>query len=507
MKFSSLYRSPELNPKDLKALTIPIFNPINVYGRCFHLSWLGFFVCFLSWFAFPPLLHGSLKKDLNLTAVDIANDNICGLSATLIARFVLGPLCDKFGPRWVMAGTLIVGAIPTAFCPLVTNVSGLHAIRFFIGFLGGSFVPCQMWTTVFFDKTIVGTANALAGGWGNAGGGVAFFMMPALVSSLLGDGYSLHRSWGLAFTVGPFVILVFVAALVILFGQDCPEGKWSKRKDILGIGIDNTLVTVVSVRSDQKTSKRIVSQVTPGDSASAENVAVDELIMADEIIEDPTLLGALKTSFSYRTMLTALCYLCTFGGELAIEAILSGLYSQKSPKWSQSLAGDWGSMMGLLNIITRPLGGVISDLLYRTFKTTKVKKFWMIFCGFMQGVFLLWIGLVTSLSVHGTIGALAAMSVFMEMGNGANFSTVYFINKKHPGIVAGTTGAFGNLGGIVFSLVFRYNVTDKGTSDYGRSFYIIGAICMGLNALVCFIPIREDKYVSAHHEAEGDVKV
>lgn len=83
-----------------------------------------------------------------------------------------GPLCDRFGPRYVFAGILLSGAIPTAMAGLATNASGLIAIRFFVGILGGSFVPCQVWCTGFFDKNVVGTANSFAGGWGNAGGGI-----------------------------------------------------------------------------------------------------------------------------------------------------------------------------------------------------------------------------------------------------------------------------------------------------------------------------------------------
>lgn len=55
---------------------------------------------------------------------------------------------------------------------LVTNSSGLMALRFFVGILGASFVPCQVWTTGYFDKNVIGTANALTAGWGNAGGGI-----------------------------------------------------------------------------------------------------------------------------------------------------------------------------------------------------------------------------------------------------------------------------------------------------------------------------------------------
>jgi MFS transporter, NNP family, nitrate/nitrite transporter len=67
---------------------------------------------------------------------------------------------------------LLAGAIPTAMAGLVVNPNGLIALRFFVGILGASFVPCQVWTTAFFDKNVVGTANALAAGWGNAGGGI-----------------------------------------------------------------------------------------------------------------------------------------------------------------------------------------------------------------------------------------------------------------------------------------------------------------------------------------------
>jgi NNP family nitrate/nitrite transporter-like MFS transporter len=66
---------------------------------------------------------------------------------------------------------LFAGAIPTFLAGTVHSASGLMALRFFIGILGGSFVPCQVWSTGFFDKNVVGTANALTGGFGNSGGG------------------------------------------------------------------------------------------------------------------------------------------------------------------------------------------------------------------------------------------------------------------------------------------------------------------------------------------------
>jgi NNP family nitrate/nitrite transporter-like MFS transporter len=167
-----LWSAPEINPYNKKAKSIPIFNPVNKYGRVFFFSYLGFFIAFWSWYAFPPLLSVSIKKDLHLSQNEVANSNIISLTATLVMRTIAGPLCDRFGPRLTFVGCLLVGAIPSALAGTAHNAGSLYAIRFFVGILGSTFVPCQVWTTGFFDRNVVGTANALVGGWGNSGGGI-----------------------------------------------------------------------------------------------------------------------------------------------------------------------------------------------------------------------------------------------------------------------------------------------------------------------------------------------
>lgn len=134
-------------------------------------------------YAFTPLLSLTIKKNLNLTTEQIANTNIAALTGTLLVRFVAGPLCDRFGPRKTYILILLAGSIPTAMAGLVTNWRGLLALRFFVGILGGTFVPCQVWSTGFFDKNVVGTSNALIGGWGNSGGGITYFLMPVIYDS------------------------------------------------------------------------------------------------------------------------------------------------------------------------------------------------------------------------------------------------------------------------------------------------------------------------------------
>jgi NNP family nitrate/nitrite transporter-like MFS transporter len=119
----------------------------------------------------------TIKKDLHMSQNEYANSNIMSLTGTLVIRLMAGPLCDRFGPRLVFAGCLLAGAIPTALAGLVKTPTGIIVLRFFIGVLGASFVPCQVWSTGFFDKNVVGTANGLAGGWGNAGGGITVSLL------------------------------------------------------------------------------------------------------------------------------------------------------------------------------------------------------------------------------------------------------------------------------------------------------------------------------------------
>lgn len=98
-------------------------------------------------YAFPPLLKSVIADDIGLSDSQVLTSNIIALLATLLVRLVAGTACDRFGARWTFAGCLLIGAIPTFLSGTAYNFGELCALRFFIGILGGSFVPCQVWTT------------------------------------------------------------------------------------------------------------------------------------------------------------------------------------------------------------------------------------------------------------------------------------------------------------------------------------------------------------------------
>jgi NNP family nitrate/nitrite transporter-like MFS transporter len=98
-----------INNKPLTRLNI--FSGKGIQMRTFHITWLTFFVCFFGWFGLAPLMP-TIKQDLNLDKSQIGNIVIASVSGTIIARLLIGRLCDTWGPRKTYTVLLLIGAIP-----------------------------------------------------------------------------------------------------------------------------------------------------------------------------------------------------------------------------------------------------------------------------------------------------------------------------------------------------------------------------------------------------------
>ena len=484
-KVTSLWQAPSINPVNHKAQSIPILNPFNVYGRVFLLSSWSFFVAFWSWYAFPPLLTVTIKKDLHLTQHQIANSNILALTATLLVRLSAGAACDRFGPRWTFATILLVGALPTALAGTVTSANGLIVLRLFIGVLGGTFVPCQVWTTGFFDKNVVGTANALAAGFGNAGSGVTYFLMPAIYDSLVGRQHlTAHTAWRVAFIV-PFILIVATALVIIFACPDAPTGKWSSRAydmqrqiehrgmfivlltlvvqaafDILGQeGILTwTMLPDIYVNTfdtqDRKINSRQGSRNPHKHSASDHSTELDyfpgrkqeeeqeetalneqDLLNAAswELVEKPTYHGSIKALISLPTLTLIVAYFCTFGTELAVNSFLGAYYLKNFKHLGQTGSGRWAAMYGLLNAVFRPMGGLIADIVYRATSSLWSKKILMHSLAIIMGIFMLIVGTLDSHTKATMMGLMTGLAFFEEAGNGSVFALLPHVHPTSNG--------------------------------------------------------------------------
>ena len=139
------------------------------------------------------------------------------------------------------------------------------------------------------------------------------------------------------------------------------------------------------------------------------NADLDALVKSTvdvAVNESLTFKTAAKILMSPITWLPAFAYLTTFGLELAVDArmadVLYALFNKRVEGFDQTVAGYYTAILwenpyilfcvilildlsGMLNLVTRPLGGVIGDLIYRPFGTNG-KKLWTLFCGLSMGV-------------------------------------------------------------------------------------------------------------------------
>jgi len=143
-----------------------------------------------------------------------------------------------------------------------------------------------------------------------------------------------------------------------------------------------------------------------------------------------------------------LAYMVTFGSELAVVSILP-LFFMDTFDLSIIMAGLVASVFAGLNLIMRPAGGWISDRHGRKKSLT-----WMLF-GLFIG-YLLMSTIDSSWPIWLAVAAVIFASVFVNAGNGAVFAIVPLVKRRLTGQIAGMTGAYGNVGGVIFLTVLSF---------------------------------------------------
>ncbi len=398
-----------------------IFSLSGVQMKTFHVTWLTFFVCFFGWFGLAPLMP-TIKEDLQLDKSQIGNIVIASVSGTIIARLLIGKLCDSWGPRKTYTTLLLIGAIPVMGVGLAESYTSFLLFRLAISIIGASFVITQFHTSMMFAANIKGTANAVAGGWGNLGGGVTNMVMPVIFAAIVGFGYTKAEAWRYAMIV-PGVMMLFAAFLYFRYTKDTPAGNY------------------------------------------------------DEIEREVKAKG--KTDYSvlkdWRVWALALAYAVCFGMEITFDNI-AALHFVQEFKLTQGSAGFWAGVFGFMNIFARALGGIFAD---------KVgKKYGMRGKGLLLATVLLLEGAGLIMFAQAGSFAMAIISMisfalFLKMANGATYAITPFVNEKNVGLVSGIVGAGGNVGGMLFGFLFKSK-----SITYVEAFGYIGMIVIAVSLLV-----------------------
>ena len=419
-----------------KATSIKLFSFSTAPMRAFHLTWMAFFVCFFAWFACAPLMP-VIKGEFGLSIAQIANINIAAVAITILVRLVVGPMCDRYGPRKTYTGLLLLGAIPVLGVALSQSYESFLFFRLGIGAVGASFVITQYHTSVMFAPNVVGTANAAAAGWGNTGGGAAQALMPLLLAAVIMLGVSESLGWRVALVV-PGVMMLIMAAVYWRYTQDCPQGNYDEMR-AAGIAIEG------------------------GSPGTARAGGWDSFKAA---------------SANYRVWLLFITYGACFGIEIFIHNIAAVYYVDRFGL-SLGAAGMAAGSFGLLALFARALGGWLSDKgAARGNLNSRVTLLFVMMIG--EGLGLLWFANADSVTY--AVIAMLCFGLFTHMACGATYALVPFIDSKALGGVAGIIGAGGNVGAVAAGFLM------KGTGNIQQTLGILSALVV-ISAL-CAIAVR-----------------
>jgi NNP family nitrate/nitrite transporter-like MFS transporter len=414
-----------------KANSIKLFSFDTPQMRAFHLTWVAFFVCFYAWFACAPLMP-VIKGEFHLSVSQIADINIAAVAITILMRLIVGPLCDRFGPRKTYTGLLALGAIPVLGVAMAQSYESFLLFRLGIGAVGASFVITQYHTSVMFGPKVVGTANAASAGWGNSGAGVAQATMPLLLGAVVMLGVTETMGWRIALLV-PGVLMLIMSVVYYKFTQDCPEGNFA---ELRAAGV-------------------------PFESGGKGGWA-----------------SFFEACRNYRAWLLFVTYGACFGIELFIHNVAATYYVDHfglSLKGAGMAAGSFG----LLALFARALGGWISDkVAARGDLNSRVNLLFILMIG--EGLGLLWFSQTTNVTM--AIVAMLAFGLCTHMACGSTYALVPFVSRKALGGVAGIVGAGGNVGAVLAGFLM------KATGDVRQSLMILGGAV--LVAALCAIGVR-----------------
>lgn len=229
-----------------------------------------------------------------------------------------------------------------------------------------------------FSPPVVGTANGVAGGWGNLGGGATQLIMPLVFGLIRDIGAAKFTAWRIAFQI-PALFQMLSAFAILLFGQDMPDGNFH--------GLEKS-----GGKPKDKFSSVFWHAIT-----------------------------------NYRGWILALTYGYCFGVELTVDNIIAEYFYDRF-NLKLHTAGIIAATFGLANIVSRPVGGILSDLVSKRFGMRgRLWTLWVVQT--LGGVLCVILGQVGSLSA--SIVVMILFSLFCQGACGLTFGVVPFVSRRY----------------------------------------------------------------------------
>jgi NNP family nitrate/nitrite transporter-like MFS transporter len=469
--------------------------PLLAFGppqRVLQLTTLAFFLTFVVWFNFAPF-SVAIGKDLGLDGSQLAAIGLCNLALTIPARVFVGRLLDRVGPRRLYAWLLVFAVVPNTVFAMSSSFTVLVLSRLALGLVGAGFVVGIRMVAEWFEHDEMGTVEGVYGGWGNFGSAAAALALPPLAVALAG-GESAWR-WG----VGASGVVAALFGLVYLFAvRDTPDGRTYQRARkpgalevtsraavfglaLLQVPIPATMALVawrlerVGVLSPNGLLAVCIALVAFGAYLVAGVFRANGVALADAHPK------AERYSFA-SVLILSLAYFVTFGAELTVVSLLPTFFAETF-HLDIAAAGAAGSAFAFTNLLTRPGGGIASDV------ASSRRRVLVVLLAGTAATFVVLSKISAAWPVALGVVLVALASVFVQGGNGAVFAMVPLVKRRVGGQIAGIAGSYGNIGGVLFSSLLFFTIDPAHPSgNTGLLFLVIAAAAAVATVLCKWLP-------------------
>lgn len=421
-------------------------------SRTLHLTWFAFFTTFVVWFNFAPFAT-RIGDQMGLSDAQLVTLGLCNLALTVPARILIGSLLDRFGPRRTFSAILIYAAVPCLIFATAQGFGQLVLGRLLISVVGAGFVVGIRMVAEWYPPGELGTAEGIYGGWGNFGAAAATLALPVVADAIGGD-----ESWRWV-VAGTGIIAAVYGVIYGRLVTDTPDGvayQRTKKASALEVTSPAAVRGLMALSVPLGVALGVIAwRVWKVGVIGTAGLSLG--IVASIVLLGVQLLAVHRTNTRARAdaypseerypfasvAVLSLAYACTFGSELAAVSFLPTFFETT---WglSTAVAGAAASAFAVMNLVSRPSGGIISDLV------ASRRRWLTLLLGCLAAGYLVLSRVTGAWPVGVAIAAVLVTSLFAQAGNGAVYAIVPLIKKRVSGQIAGMAGAYGNVGGIVF---------------------------------------------------------
>ncbi|MEM9137023.1 MAG: MFS transporter, partial [Cyanobacteria bacterium P01_F01_bin.42] len=406
--------------------------------------------------------------------------------------------------------------------------------RLLLGIVGAGFVIGIRMTAEWFPPKEIGLAEGIYGGWGNFGsafsaltlvlvaGGLSFF--PGSVELATGGALNWRAAIALTGIIAAVYGFIYYAGV-----RDTPPGNvYQRPKSARGIEVTSVkdfwllmlmnvpFMVILMVLAWRLQKVGFLNPTTMG-LAWAFCIGLYLFQAYNAYVVNKDLLTGKKRyspedRYKFKQVaILELTYIVNFGSELAVVSMLPAFF-EGTFGISKALAGFLGASYAFVNLIARPAGGLISDKLGSRRST-------MGFLTLFMGIGYLVMSMIPNLGIEGAGAIFLAVimtmscSFFVQAGEGSTYSIVPLIKRRVTGQIAGSVGAYGNVGAVAYLTMYSLlpewlgatgsEVAPAILSQRNVIFFQVLGVAALIVAFLCFFILEEPKGSFAEaHEGE-----